>query len=72
MKPGYKTTEFWIALGGNVIGLLALSGVFAPGDVEAINANFAQIVGGVVAMITNATYIWSRTKVKASAPAETE
>ena len=65
-KPGWKTTEFWITGGANIIGLLALGGIFSPENTPAVTENFTQAVGSVFAIIANVSYIWSRTKVKQS------
>ena len=32
MKPGYKTTEFWLTLAAGVIGALLLADVFVQGS----------------------------------------
>ena len=56
MKPGYKTTEFWLTLAkglvGPVLAILVAAGVFMPGiDEEAVSGHVEQIVVGVVAVV---------------------
>jgi len=63
-KPGWQTTEFYMAIGANVIGLLAISGVFNAADSAAIVEQFNALVGGVFGVIGNVMYIWSRASVK--------
>lgn len=70
-KPGWQTTEFWISLGGNFVGLLVLGGVFSSGDAESVTSAYNEVVGAVVLGLTNLTYIWSRTKVKTTPPVST-
>jgi hypothetical protein len=64
MKSGWKTTEFWLALGVNVIAVAALFGLFEQADVEQVQGAYKEIVAGVAAVIGNAVYVWSRTRVK--------
>ena len=44
MKPGYKTTEFWLTVASNILGLLYASGVITDGG------TIGKIIG-VAAMI---------------------
>ena len=55
MKPGIKTTEFWLAL--VVVTLGALAATFSE-------AQWAQAVGLVAAALTSAGYGMSRAKAK--------
>ena len=41
-KQGWQTTEFWMALAGNIIGLLVLTGVFQNENSAAINSNINE------------------------------
>jgi hypothetical protein len=62
-KPGYKTTEFWLSVLACLLGLLMASG--AIGDATMA----AQIIGGVLALLSQLGYTASRTKVKETAAA---
>lgn len=68
VKPGYKTTEFWVTLITNVITALVLTGLLTQTEAEVLNQATAAMVVGLIALITNGlivfTYIRSRTDVK--------
>lgn len=69
MKPGVKTTEFWLTLGSQVIPVLVLLGVLTEDEGNTANTAWAEIVKSAFALlgaaIPVAVYIWSRAKVKA-------
>lgn len=46
MKPGWKTTEFWMTLAASVVGF-----VYASGIVEATSTSWDDKVIGLVAMV---------------------
>lgn len=58
MKPGYSTTEFWLALIVTVGGVL--SSIYA-------DAEWAQALGAVAAALASAGYGFSRASAKKSA-----
>lgn len=60
MKPGFKTTEFWVTLATNLIGLLVLFGVVGPEQQEEL----VQAAGGLVSAISSAAYAISRGNAK--------
>ena len=53
MKPGYKTTEFWMNLVVTILGALLMGGVLGQGQV-------AQIAGSIITALSNAGYGISR------------
>lgn len=53
MKPGYKTTEFWVTIAVQIVGILTTTGMFTPEQAGAITDAVIQI-GGLVAMIASA------------------
>jgi len=65
MKPGYKTTEFWLSLLATLLGFVMASGLLdsAPQD-----SWVARVVGGIVAALASLGYSASRAKVKTEAP----
>ena len=64
IKPGYKSTEFWVTIAVQIIGILATSGVFTIGQADALSKAAVQI-GGVLAMVGSAFgYSMSRGKAK--------
>lgn len=58
MKPGYKTTEFWLSLAAMVIGALASSGLIIDGSV------WAKIVGVVGSVLGALGYTAARAYAK--------
>lgn len=63
VKPGWQTTEFWITLLTNVVGLVHL---FKPSVIIGESA-IAQVAAIAVIIVTNAAYIFSRMHTKAVA-----
>lgn len=53
MKQGYKTTEFWITILVQVVGILATTGVFTPEQSTVLQKAVPQIAG-IVAMVAAA------------------
>ena len=64
MKPGYQTTEFWITLVAQVVGVLQVLGVVSSEHATTINQGMGQIIGGLVMVLPALAYIYSRTKAK--------
>ncbi len=58
VKPGYKTTEFYMTVAANIVSLLVLSGVLLPGS------KWAGIVALIGAALTNMGYTAGRTNAK--------
>lgn len=52
-KPGYKTTEFWIAIVSQLIGVLSLLGIFTPEQSEIVNKAIIEL-GGLIVMAAGA------------------
>ena len=63
IKPGWKTSEFWLALGSVVIMVLVAAGVVGPGEADEISDLLGPFVGGVLPVVL---YIWSRAQVKSA------
>lgn len=70
MKPGILSTEFWISLIGQLVSILVLTGVLAPGDATDINAFVAKAAVQIAALIGSIALAWKwihdRTKLKAA------
>ncbi len=58
VKPGYRSTEFWLASIATVLGIVLASGAVPEGGLV------GQIIGGVLALLANLGYTASRTQVK--------
>ena len=75
-KPGYKTSEFAVTLATTLGGLAMASGLLHPSDAtnvkaatEAISAASGQAAGQgwmglAIALVSQAMYVWSRTRAK--------
>jgi len=61
VKPGYKTTEFWLSSAATFVGLLIASGIVPT------TGTWPQIVGMVCALFGAMGYTVSRGTVKAAA-----
>jgi hypothetical protein len=60
MKPGWKTTEFWLTMAGN-----AMSAVYASGVLDAVPGQWDNRIAGVIGMVlVNMGYQVSRAWVK--------
>jgi hypothetical protein len=60
VKPGIRTTEFWLSLAALIFGGLALFGVISPDDVEPATQAVGQIAGGVITILAIFGYTVSR------------
>lgn len=58
VKPGYKTTEFWLTALSVVLGLVLASGAVPEGGLA------AQIVGGALTVLAQLGYTAARAQVK--------
>jgi len=64
MKPGFKTTEFWVTMGIQLVGFMALMGWFTPEQSSALTTAVTQL-GGIAAMLLTAFgYTKGRSEVK--------
>lgn len=73
-RSGFLTTEFWATAAvivGNLVGVLSLLGLIAPGDIDSVGAQIKEAVLGLGALVVNGAlvfkYISSRVQVKADA-----
>lgn len=68
MKPGYKTSEFWLAVSGQLLSLLVLTGFVSVADKEKIETAVVNSVSALFTLITGATIVWqyihARTSLK--------
>jgi hypothetical protein len=68
MRPGYKTTEFWITLTGQIIALCVILRLVNPADAEHLQTTISSAIAGAFAVVTSAVtivhYIGSRTALK--------
>jgi len=64
MKPGIKTTEFWMAAIAQVVGILTLFGVVEPAKSSLIVEAVQQIAGGLIMGLSALGYSISRGQAK--------
>lgn len=78
IKPGFKTSEFWVTVGVQVVAMLALFGIFTPEQVKDLGVQLPEIGTLVNEVITKITalgamvitayrYITGRSAVKKGA-----
>ena len=60
MKPGYKTTEFWLTAAASIVGLVLASGLLQ------VEGEAFRIVGLGAAVLTSLGYSVSRGQAKAA------
>jgi len=58
VKPGYKTTEFWLSLAAVLVGAAVSSGAIPE------TGPYAQVVGLVASVLGGLGYTVSRTMIK--------
>lgn len=68
VKPGIKTTEFWLTLTAQLIPLLVIFGVLNSDEASDLSEAVAQLITAIGAVVASAApivaYIQSRTRVK--------
>lgn len=58
VKPGYKTTEFWLSLAAILVGAVVSSGIVPE------TGPYAQVVGLITSVLGGLGYTVSRTMIK--------
>jgi hypothetical protein len=62
VKPGYRTTEFWLSTLAMIVGSVMASGVLDSLD----ESNWiVRVIGGIVVVLSALGYDATRSKVKA-------
>jgi hypothetical protein len=72
MKPGYRTTEFWISLASQVLGILVILGVITPEQQGAVAEGLNQIIGAALMVASSFGYSLSRGIAKQKSKDEQE
>lgn len=60
VKPGWKTTEFWLATFASIMGAVVASGIVPE------TGPYSQVVGIIVTVLASLGYSVSRANVKAN------
>ena len=64
LKPGYKTSEFWVTIGTQIISLAAAFGLLTNDQVSTWTNIFIQVAGIVGAMVSAFGYSLARGNAK--------
>ena len=64
VKPGYKTTEFWVSILASVMGILVTTGVFDAGQAHQISDSVVKCGGALLTAISAGSYAYSRAVTK--------
>ena len=64
MKPGIKTTEFWITVASIATTVATLAGAIGPDDAAGVSKAATDIVVAIFSIVTRAAYIWGRFMLK--------
>ena len=67
-KPGWKTSEFWLAAFNQLLPVLVFLGIVPAADAQSLVAMWAQIVAGAVASVSFVAYVIQRYQIKAMQP----
>jgi hypothetical protein len=67
-KPGTKTTEFWLTIIAQLIGIAALFGWFTPEQAAGLREHIPAIAGGVIQVFSIFGYSISRGIAKSGKP----
>lgn len=63
VKPGWKTTEFWVSITA-AAGILVLLGYITPEKSSALTEASSQIIGSIMTAVPVTGYALSRGRVK--------
>ena len=63
-RPGWQTTEFWVALVVQLVGIAALAGWITPEQQSALAQAGSQIGGAIAMAAASFGYSFSRASVK--------
>ena len=55
IRPGYRSTEFWVTVGVQVVGILALFGIFTPEQVKDLGSQLPEVGTLIKEIITDVT-----------------
>ena len=71
LKPGIKTSEFWIVIVTQLLSFLVLLGILNSEDQTLLMNSAAEIITGISSVVANGIivckYIQSRTDIKTEA-----
>lgn len=63
-KSGFQSSEFYLALINNIVGILVILGYVSPQEADQVGRAVSQVIGGVVVIASTVIYVWGRIKLK--------
>ena len=67
VKSGFKSSEFYIALINNLVGIAVVLGYLTPVQADDFNKAVVSIIGSAMIIFSTVVYIWSRLNLKSAA-----
>lgn len=64
LKTGLLTTEFWITLATSATGIAVVLGYLTPVEADELIKAIAQVIGGLLTIISTVGYIYGRVALK--------
>lgn len=68
VKPGWKTTEFWLTLAGQTVAILVVVGVVKPSEQPSLSDSLTRGVEAVFALLVSGatilSYVSGRVRLK--------
>ena len=58
LKPGYKTTEFWLTVAVQILPMLVIFNVLSQPEADTLSQSIQQAVQAVAALATALAPIW--------------
>ena len=58
LKPGYKTTEFWLTVAIQILPMLVIFNVLSQPEADTLSQSIQQAVQAIAALITALAPIW--------------
>lgn len=68
VKPGYQTTEFWITITNNIVGIAVALGYLTPVQASDLSNAVLSVVGGLIVIVSTAVYVYGRIRTKTASP----
>lgn len=58
VKPGWKTTEFWLTVGFQMLPLMVIFGILSQGEVDTLAQAVTEAVKAITALVVAAAPLW--------------
>jgi hypothetical protein len=60
------SSEYFVTLIVSIVGILTVSGVISVGDPNTTGNELAKLLAGILTLVSNVIYTYSRTEIKKS------